>query len=564
MKNRIKKNYFFLVRKFILFKYFINTIKYLKFSQIIFRLLNKLYKPAINQRKFLKKKNIKINFRNIQWRKNCIKNKNFTFLNKTLFLNNKNDWNREGLDKLWLYNLHYFDNINCINNFKYKIRDKKLIYKWIQENKLFYGVGWEPYPTSLRIVNWIRWLITLEVIDEKIEKSLILQLRWLSKNIEYHLMGNHLIANAKALIFGGYYFHGKEASDWLLKGKKIIFNELDEQILNDGGHFERSPMYHCIILEDLLDLINIIKTNKYINNNELLSKLIQKSKLMFFWLDKMKHPDGDISFFNDSTFDVSAKPKFLEKYFFELTKFKLKNKSLNKYKLDASEFSILKNRDIYCLCNTGSIKPSYMPGHSHAETFSFETSFKKNRLIVNSGISMYGNSRKRVLQRSTKFHSTLEIDMKNSSEVWSGFRMSKRANVKNRIYKKYLGEEFFCAEHNGYINLKGKPIHIRMWSLKVNNLEIIDFIKGSNKHHLSLRFYLHPNCQIIDKDNKSLVININKKNIRVLMQWELAFKLKIENSKYNIGFNKYIDNICISLYSFQELPAFNKTIFKIL
>ncbi|WP_288235949.1 alginate lyase family protein [uncultured Prochlorococcus sp.] len=460
--------------------------------------------------------------------------------------------------------MHYFDNVNCINNFKYKIRDKKLIYKWINENKLFYGVGWEPYPTSLRIVNWIRWLITLEVIDKKIEKSLILQIRWLSKNIEYHLMGNHLIANAKALIFGGYYFNGKEASDWLKKGEKIIYKELDEQILNDGGHFERSPMYHCIILEDLLDLINIIKSNKSIDNKELLSKLIKKSKLMLSWIERMKHPDGDISFFNDSTFGVSAKPKFLEKYFFELTNFNLKSKSLNKYKLDSSGFSILQNKDIYCLCNTGSIKPSYMPGHSHAETFSFEASFKKNRFIVNPGISIYGNTRKRVLQRSTKFHSTLEIDMKNSSEVWSGFRMANRANVKNRYYKKYLNEELFVAEHDGYINLKGKPIHIRNWNIKPNNLEIIDFIKGSNKHHLSIRFYLHPNCEIIDSDNKSLLIHNKKKNISVLMQWELAFRLRIENSKWNIGFNRYIDNNCINLYISQELPAFNKTIFKVL
>jgi uncharacterized heparinase superfamily protein len=33
-------------------------------------------------------------------------------------------------------------------------------------------------------------------------------------------------------------------------------SELPEQVLADGGNFERSPMYHAIFLEDVLDLIN--------------------------------------------------------------------------------------------------------------------------------------------------------------------------------------------------------------------------------------------------------------------------------------------------------------------
>ena len=82
-----------------------------------------------------------------------------------------------------------------------------------------------------------------------------MQLRWLNKNIEYKILGNHLIANGKALFIGGNFYTSKEALKWQEKGKKIIINQLKEQILNDGGHFERSPMYHCIILEDILELL---------------------------------------------------------------------------------------------------------------------------------------------------------------------------------------------------------------------------------------------------------------------------------------------------------------------
>ena len=70
-------------------------------------------------------------------------------------------------------------------------------------------------------------------------------------------MGNHLFANAKALIFSGLFFDGEEAKSWYLKGFNILKRELAEQILPDGGNFELSPMYHIIFLEDLLDLVNI-------------------------------------------------------------------------------------------------------------------------------------------------------------------------------------------------------------------------------------------------------------------------------------------------------------------
>ena len=48
-------------------------------------------------------------------------------------------------------------------------------------------------------------------------------------------------------------------------GHKDTYERDKEQILKDGGHFERSPMYHSIVLEDILDLVNVIRTSIYLN-----------------------------------------------------------------------------------------------------------------------------------------------------------------------------------------------------------------------------------------------------------------------------------------------------------
>ena len=114
----------------------------------------------------------------------------------------------------------------------------------------------------LRIVNWIKWFLAAQP-DQVLPSrpgshSLAVQTRWLRSRLEWHLLGNHLFANAKALVFAGLYFDGAEAQAWLVRGCAILARELPEQILADGGQFERSPMYHALALEDLLDLLNLI------------------------------------------------------------------------------------------------------------------------------------------------------------------------------------------------------------------------------------------------------------------------------------------------------------------
>ncbi len=181
----------------------------------------------------------------------------FRFLNEEHDLLSQSDWNHPVRAKLWLYNLHYFDDLNAAGACERLNWHRSLIMRWIVENPPGTGNGWEPYPLSLRIVNWIKWVLAGNALPQAALESLAIQSRFLAKRIEFHLLGNHLLANAKALVFAGFFFEGKEADAWGVKGLRILNRELPEQILKDGGHYERTPMYHSIILEDLLDLVNL-------------------------------------------------------------------------------------------------------------------------------------------------------------------------------------------------------------------------------------------------------------------------------------------------------------------
>src|SRR5690606_16865601 len=108
-------------------------------------------------------------------------------------------WDSPKEEKLWRYNLHYFDYLNVEGAAELGSNHASLARRWIEENRPPVGTGWEPYPTSLRIVNWMKWQLTRERAEPWMNASLAMQVRWLVRRLEWHLLGNHLFANAKAL-----------------------------------------------------------------------------------------------------------------------------------------------------------------------------------------------------------------------------------------------------------------------------------------------------------------------------------------------------------------------------
>ena len=108
-------------------------------------------------------------------------------------------------------------------------------------------------------MNWNKFALSGNELSDAARDSLAIQARWLRKRLEWHLLGNHLFANAKALVFVGLFFCGEEADGWLRTGTQILRKQIPEQILADGAQFELSPMYHALALEDVLDLVNITR-----------------------------------------------------------------------------------------------------------------------------------------------------------------------------------------------------------------------------------------------------------------------------------------------------------------
>jgi uncharacterized heparinase superfamily protein len=384
-------------------------------------------------------------------------------------------WNDQQIPKLWLYNLHYFD-----------FPTSELIERWLAENPAGHGHGWEPYPLSRRIVNWIKWDLAGNRLSQSAIASLANQARALAQSLEYHLQANHLFANFKALVFAGSFFSASEADRWFSIGSEGLAGQVSEQFLADGGHFERSPMYHALLLEDLLDLTNLAAV--YAKAGDWSDPLPR----ILGWLEAMCHPDGEVSFFNDACYGVAPSLCELQQYARRLGMFSVP------VRLGESGYIRLEKSDAVVLFDAAPIGPDYQPGHAHADTLSFELSVHGQRQLVNSGISTYENSPERLAQRGTAAHNTVRIDGRNQSEVWRAFRVARRARPANiRSDHRTFAE----ASHTGYLRLKDPVLHTRRLELRSDAVVVSDTLVGRNVHTAEIFFHCHPEAQVqVDLD----------------------------------------------------------------
>ena len=467
-----------------------HTVKYLKLKQVVWRLIYLL--PRLRTPETSSPKTRLISFINIAKLGITKDYDHFTFLSEVNQLSLVG-WDNPSQSKLWRYNLHYFDCLNQLELTAERIElQNNIITKWIIENPYSYGTGWEPYPTSLRIINWVKWHFKTDRLSDEAKLSLWNQVNWLVSRPEHHLLGNHLFINSKALLFSSVIFGLDENSVIYRKALNILIEELDEQFLEDGAHFELSPMYHALAMEDLLDLYQL---EPALPSNFPSQKILKRYSLGMNWLALMKYGNEQLAHFNDCANGIAPTFKELNELGIKLGLVQSfgTNKSFSHFK--QSGFVVFKNENIHLIADIGNIGPEYLPGHAHADSLSFELEIKGKRVVVNSGTGEYGLSNERLRQRSTSAHSTIELDNKSSSEVWSGFRVAQRARITELEIIEVEKKLEFAAVHDGYTRIVSKPLHKRKWKLNDGSLEMIDEVTGSG-NSVQLRYYLHPDIQI--------------------------------------------------------------------
>ncbi|MBK6657943.1 MAG: alginate lyase family protein [Proteobacteria bacterium] len=344
----------------------------------------------------------------------------FGFLNHVRDFGTQVDWVAAGESRLWQYNLHYFDWLRQLDFPPADVLDH--IGQWIAANPPFNGTGWEPYPSSLRLVNWLGALASLPPghVPRSVVESIALQGAWLEANIEYQLGANHLFVNLKALLFTAAFLGDGVGQALAARVVPRFVVELGEQFLADGGHYERSPMYHAILTQDLLELRALSRRNPGLLPSEVALKLERflqaPSNSPRAW-----NPQMTACFCSMTQPPISRR---VARSCWRLTgqgrdaEPSARDGELTSRALPASGYFVAKRDRDMVVFDCGEVGPAHQPGHAHCDTLSFELYVDGRRLLTNAGNYDYVAGPVRSHARSTRAHNTVVVDGMEQSEIW--------------------------------------------------------------------------------------------------------------------------------------------------
>ncbi len=490
---------------------YLNTVRWLRVSQLYWQVYRRV-RPVINPRTVPVEPHREDILSAPTPRSPQPERYEFRFLNKSRAANPRQiDWHPQDETRLWRYNLHYFDFL-LWEAFPAEHK-ADYIDSWIERNPVGTVDAWEPYTLSLRLVNWIKYFDSLSMkIPEHWSHSLLNQAVWLEANLEHHILANHLLKNAKALVFAGAVFDGPNGQRILRKGLELVLREAAEQILPDGGHYERSPMYHCIVLEDYLDICNLLASHPSLAGDSEQKALRDTAVRALQFLEAILGADGKIPLFNDAAYGIAPEPPDLLAYGERVAgraPATARTRPQRIY-LPRTGYYGYRNLEDSMLIDCGPVGPDYQPGHAHCDALSYVLCVDGRQLVVDSGVRGYENDSLREYVRSTAAHNTVSVAGHEQSEVWGTFRVARRARASVQKFSDIAKNQLsFSGSHNGYNRLPGRIEHGRDIVIDLGGKwTVCDRLTGSGECEAVSFVHFHPDIEVVPQSEGRFSLNI--------------------------------------------------------
>lgn len=275
---------------------------------------------------------------------------------------------------------------------------------------------WMPHSVCLRICNWSRYEA---VFDEELSPEFSREIRkfvyknaaFLSDNVEYGVGGNHLIENAVALVIAGVYLDERR---WRQQGRQLFKRAASNQFFDDGGHFERSPMYHAIVCQRYLSAVSLLGVVGE-SSDEISSCAIESAR----FLQRLRPPDGRIPLLNDSAFGEALALDDCLAYAQEVGAIDSTGPETNR--MDDSGFYWLGDGNDRMLVAAHEIAVPHIPAHAHAHPGQICLWIDGQRVFTDMGVYEYAAGDRRQRARSIRSHNTVQVGEAEPVRMASSF-----------------------------------------------------------------------------------------------------------------------------------------------
>lgn len=419
----------------------------------------------------------------------------FRFLGLSRDMGRQVDWFRPDLDtgtRLWKTHLHEFGYAEALacsarddNDPRFRARFFELARSWRQAAPIgcrdFAKDAWNSRATANRLIHWAVAGCLLDLPEapgedpdaEWLGAQLAVAGLFVRDNLELDLLGNHLFRDAVGLVFA-HELTGvvPDALNWLEA-------QVREQVLPDGAHIERAPMYHAMCLADLIEVRLLLceRAPGWLREAEF---------RMAGFLESIVLGDGDVPLLGDGwrgETDCNAL----------LGAVRQEGEPLAPtHPEQHSGIVSLRRGDLRLVTRVGRHGPDYLLGHAHADLLSFDLSAGTTRVVTDTGTHLYDPGPERDALRATRAHNTLQIDGAEQLEAWGSFRVGRRSHARCHARSEGGNFRWTSASHEGFSGLPGRPIHHRLLALAQGQLLVLDCVLGEGSHRIESFLNLHP------------------------------------------------------------------------
>ncbi|MBZ9820337.1 heparinase II/III family protein [Mesorhizobium sp. CA4] len=419
---------------------------------------------------------------------------------------------------------------------------RALVTDWIaMHGNQISGIAWEPGTTAKRVIAWLQHsTVVLQGAEfpfyRAFLKSLAVQIRYLRSMAREMPDGEGRLRARIALAFAALSLPAPASA--LRAATRNLAEELDRQILPDGGHISRNPM---AVLEVLADLLPLRQT--YANQAEAPpSALIGAIDRMLPALRFFRHQNGSLARFNGMGATIHDRIATIMRH----------DDTAGAPLLHAphSGYERLSMGGVTVIADTGLPPPVEVSNAAHAGCLAFELSSGRHHFIVNAGIDTYGAPEFRPLARATAAHSTATINDTSSARFSHSLRVSDLLGSPliggpqhvpcKRLDQK--GVHGFVARHDGYVQQFGF-LHERELKLTTNGNVLAGrdrflrpgnaAIRNNGRDFVTVRFHVHPDIGLLQDDHDRLTLAAAQGDSWVFTCAEVA--PEVEESIYFAG-----------------------------
>lgn len=452
----------------------------------------------------------------------------FTIGGDRLELHNA-DWHPEDVSGHWMDHIHGFDwlrDLRSLGGAQGRKAAKLMIEDWIHTHQNWDAVTWRSDILGKRLGNWLAGYDFFgESADEEFQDlfldSVVRQVRHLSRALPGLHSGLPLLYAIKGLAYGGLTLEGRE--NYLEHALHMLDEQIDKQILSDGGHISRNPQKLLEVVRILIDIRAALRQGGYPSIAKIQHGLDRAVPALRFF----RHGDGGFALFNGTQTNMADTIKN--------TVMQAGSKARTLNSLPHSGYERIAMGRTLLLADVG--KPPAWPNDqaAHIAPLSFELSHGRERIFVNCGTHPTCAKWQDAL-RSTPAHNTLIIDDRNMCDLHKdgSFAHRPKAIVVDRDDKKDM--VLIDACHDGYVPVNGITHRRRFYMADKGH----DFRGEDNltcdtglatPHDIAIRFHLHPQVTVsLVKGGTEALLRLNNGT-----GWRFTIvdgDLAIENSIY--------------------------------